>query len=439
MWGGREGYAQLCIPGSRVWVAGPTMDLAEKEFRIIWDLTVNKGFIPVRRKSERELWIDFDNGSFLECRSEEQPDGMIGEGLDLVILAEAARMKLSTWDRAIRPALADRQGKAIFSSTPRGFNWFDEFYQHGQPENRDEFPDWESWMIPSAMNPLLPAAEIEEARKNSSPETFAQEWEAKSIAYGGMVFKEFEYNVHVRVHPFEPYQKTALWIDPGISNPYSVLLVQITPDDQIRVLDEIYTVGKVTNEIILMAQEKWPHALLIGNEPRKDIDVVIDEAAAESAASWRLAGYRAGGGKPGVKQGIEVIRRMLRDPFRTVDPTDDNPHGTVPRITFNPRCKHTIREFSLYHYPDEGRRRQDINPAELPVDIDNHSISALKYGLYWTFPDLFNTANPSDTIVYATPEDLGIAEDMARMRIDDGYSHPDGMSFEREWSLGNYD
>ena len=49
--GGREAFAQLVIPGSYVWIVGPTMDLAEKEFRVVWQLAVNKGMLPVRRKS----------------------------------------------------------------------------------------------------------------------------------------------------------------------------------------------------------------------------------------------------------------------------------------------------------------------------------------------------------------------------------------------------
>ena len=108
------------------------MDLAEKEFRVVWRLVVDQGLIPVKRKSERELFIQFENGSFLECRSEENPDQLIGEGLDLVILAEAARLKLRTFDQYIRPALADRKGKLLATSTPRGFNWFYDFYERGQ-------------------------------------------------------------------------------------------------------------------------------------------------------------------------------------------------------------------------------------------------------------------------------------------------------------------
>jgi hypothetical protein len=374
------------------------MDLAEKEFRHVWKLTVEKGYIPVRRKSERELWIQFENGSFIECRSEENPDQLIGEGLDLVVLAEAARLKQRTWDQYIRPAIADRKGKALFTSTPRGFNWFYDFYERGQ--DQEDYPGWESWMIPSSANPILTPDEIEEARKTTSPEAFAQEWEAKFIAYGGLVFPEFSELVHVKEQAWNRNLRTALWVDPGGSAPYAVLLVQITPDEEVYVFDEIYSTGRVTPEVIDLAEYKWGDKLLDEETrlPLSDLSVVVDEAAQEAVGMWRLRGYNAGGKKPKIKQGIEVHHQFLRDPLRST------PQKIVPRITFSPRCKSAIREHGSYHYPDDQRKRVETNKSELPVDVDNHTIDALRYGYFNTFPQLFNKTPESSQFVTADPE-----------------------------------
>ncbi len=436
--GGREAFAQLCIPESRVWIAAPTMDLAEKEFRVVWDLTVVKGLIPVRRKSERELFIQFTNGSFIECRSEERPDQLIGEGLDLVILAEAARMKFRTWEEQIRPTLADRHGRALLSSTPRGFNWFYDLYMQGQDASET---DWKSWRFASSNNPMLLRSEIERVEEKirtdpANSQVLRQEWMAEFVSYGGVVFPEFDYDIHVRQHSYEPHLKTMLWVDPGISNPYCVLLVQVTPDETVRILDEVYVQGKVTDQVIRMAEDRWPYALLDDVKPRQDVDVIIDTAAAEAMASWRIKGYNAWGVKPTVAQGIEVIHRMLRDPFRTVPVTAGNPMGIWPRMTFDPRAKHTIKEFNLYHYPDEARRRSEMNSAEAPIDMDNHGVSCLKYGLRAIYPELFNTSHPSEDVMYVTAEDLGL--DTSRMRIESSYAPDEYPSMERQFSLGDY-
>jgi hypothetical protein len=383
--GGHEAFAQCIIPGSMVWVVGPTQDLAEKEFRVVWKKGVDEGLIPVKRKSQREGFIEFENGSYIECRSEENPDQLIGEGLDLIVVAEAARLKENTWHQLLRPALADRQGRALFTSTPRGYNWFYDFYLKGQdPETAENW--WRSWMIPSSMNPILPAMEIEEARRNSTPEAFAQEWEAKFIAYAGLVFPEFSEKIHVKKQVFSHAIRTALWVDPGSTAPYCVLLVQITPDEQVHVLDEIYLTGHTTPQIIDIAREKWGQWILDDfNNPKEDLDVIVDKAASEPIATWRLNGFRAGGDKPTkIERGIEVHHQFLRDPIRSKG------SKIVPRITFSPRCVNTIKEHGLYRYPDESRKRVEHNKSERPVDVDNHAIDAIRYGYFNTFPELFN-------------------------------------------------
>ena len=415
--GGREAYAQMVIPGSYVWIVGPTMDLAEKEFRVAYKLIVERGLIPVKRKSERELFIQCENGSFLECRSEENPDQLIGEGLDLVILAEAARLKLRTFDQYIRPALADRKGKLLATSTPRGYNWFYDFYERGQSEE-PKYKDWASWMIPSRMNPILGEEEIESARQTSTPEAFMQEWEAKFIAYGGLVFPEFNYETHVQSIQYIPDLRTAIWIDPGITAPYAVLLVQITPDEQVLVLDEIYQTGFTSDRIIDLAVEKWyPYILDNLGRPRDDLEVIIDQAAAEASATWRLRGFKAHGVKPKIEQGIEVYHMFLRDPMRSLDAILDEdghivaPAVVVPRILFDPKCRNAIKEHGLYHYPDESRKRIDTNPSNKPVDVDNHCMDALRYGLRNTFPTLFNEREEQAGVMYLTPDELGIDMD----------------------------
>lgn len=414
--GGREAYAQLIIPGSYVWVVGPTMDLAEKEFRVAWKLIVDQNMIPVKRKSERELFIQLENGSFLECRSEENPDQLIGEGLDLVILAEAARLKLRTFDQYIRPALADRKGKLLATSTPRGFNYFYDFYERGQSEE-GRFHDWESWMIPSRMNPILGEEEIESARLTSTPEAFAQEWEAKFIAYGGLVFPEFSYETHVQSIQYLQDVRTALWIDPGITAPYCVLLVQITPDEQVHVLDEIYLTGMTSDRIINLAIEKWEPYILDPKTHQPTCEVVIDKAAAEAAATWRLRGFPAGGDKPKIEQGIEVYHMFLRDPMRSENAIVDEkgkvlaPAVVVPRIFYDPKCRNAIKEHGLYHYPDETRKRIDTNPSNKPVDVDNHAMDAIRYGLRNTWPVLFNEEPEEMIYRHYTYEELGIQVD----------------------------
>lgn len=449
--GGREAILQCAVPESVVWVVAPEMNLGNKEFREVWDLAVRKKLLPITGKSWREKWIDFENGSRIEVRTEENPDQLIGEGVDLMIVAEAARLKPTTWEELLRPTLADKPGRAIFTSTPRGRNFFHRLWLFGQnaeaAQSAEEDPrDWRSWQLPSSVNPFILGSEIDRidrliAQDPISHALLRQEWRAEFVSYQGIVFVEFSNDIHVRREPYEVGQKTYIAVDPGYTNPYSCLLVQVTGDETIRVLSEIYRTGKTTDEIITEAEQKWPFAMFDagqpGNGPNPELEVVVDEAAADHIASWRLKGYNAYGKKPPLRTGIEVHHRLLRDPFRHEPVTLTNPLGIWPRLTVDPSCAHTIEEHNLYHYPDEERRRSDISASEVPVDADNHSISALRYLEYAIWPELFNERHQELEVVSFSDEELAAMDyGMARMQIEDG-SAPH-VDWERDTSLGQY-
>ena len=57
-----------------------------------------------------------------------------------------------TYEMYVRPTLADRQGWALFCSTPRGFNFFEFLFRLGADP---KYPDWESWQVPSWESPFF--------------------------------------------------------------------------------------------------------------------------------------------------------------------------------------------------------------------------------------------------------------------------------------------
>ena len=75
--------------------------------------------------------VNYPGGGEVRVRSADNPNSLRGEGLDLVILDECAFMKEETWGEVLRPSLSDRQGSAMFISTPKGRNWFWRLYQNG--------------------------------------------------------------------------------------------------------------------------------------------------------------------------------------------------------------------------------------------------------------------------------------------------------------------
>ena len=56
---------------------------------------------------------------------------MRGRSLDLACMDEAAYLTESLWTEVLRPALSDRQGTALFTTTPAGTvaSWFADLWE----------------------------------------------------------------------------------------------------------------------------------------------------------------------------------------------------------------------------------------------------------------------------------------------------------------------
>jgi phage terminase large subunit-like protein len=132
--------------------------------------------------------VNFPGGGFVAVRSADNPDSLRGEGLDFVVMDECAFMQKEAWTEAIRPALSDRQGKALFISTPKGRNWFWEIYQRGLQGDEG----WQSWQFPTAANPFIQASEIEAARRDLPEIIFRQEYLAEFVDDQGGVFRRVQ-------------------------------------------------------------------------------------------------------------------------------------------------------------------------------------------------------------------------------------------------------
>jgi predicted phage terminase large subunit-like protein len=160
---------ETALQGGIAWWVAPSFPVARVGWRTIRTLAAQ---IPGADKSESERIIAFPGGGWCQVRSADDPDSLRGEGLDLVVLDECAFMRQEAWTEAIRPALSDRRGKALFLSTPRGRNWFHDLFKRGL----DGGGDYASFHLPTIENPFIDPAEVESARRDLSARVFKQEY-----------------------------------------------------------------------------------------------------------------------------------------------------------------------------------------------------------------------------------------------------------------------
>lgn len=195
--GRRWGKTQLAVllalkaaaEGGRAWWVAPSYKMANVGWNLIRHLSqqiVRRPF-SVRIKDTDHL-VQFPNGGLLQVRSADDPQTLRGESLAFVVLDECAYMKPAAWYEALRPALADQKGRALFISTPHGRDWFWERFQAGlDPDSARK--DWVAFQFPTHTNPHVDPQEIETARHDLPDRIFRQEYLAEFIADAGGVFR----------------------------------------------------------------------------------------------------------------------------------------------------------------------------------------------------------------------------------------------------------
>lgn len=387
---GRDLEPKLLLPKQMFWIAGPTYDLGEKEFRVIWDdLIVKLGMGRDKRikkaynKKQGNMFIEFPWQTRLEVRSADHPENLVGEALDGVIMSEAAKHKKETWERYIRPALADKRGFGDFPTTPEGFNWLHEIWQLGQNPN---FPDFQAWQFPSWANTkVYPGGrqdpEILLLEQTTTPEYFLQEIGADFASFVGKILPEWEEQTHVQEVPFIPYLPNYMAFDWGYTNPLACVEFQITPNDEIRIWRVHYKNFTILDD----------HIEILKNREQPEgyhLDLAFGDAADPEAAatvSRKLVPCIA---MPEAKanytwrEGVDLIRSFMKPVpgLHGLEVVDEygTPAPDRPRLIVDHSCLPVIHEFNNYRSkaPVKGQ-----NVPEFGQKMEDHCIDAIRYAL----------------------------------------------------------
>lgn len=159
----------LTLPYGRYAYVAPFLAQAKE---VAWDYLRRYAQPIVVDKNEGELWVELINGARVRIHGADNPDRLRGGYLDGAILDEYADMRPSVWGEIIRPMLADRQGWATFIGTPKGRNEFFKKWEESRDETR-----WFRQMLRASETGILAQEELEDARKDMTPEQYEQEFE----------------------------------------------------------------------------------------------------------------------------------------------------------------------------------------------------------------------------------------------------------------------
>ena len=172
---------KYALEGGRVWWIAPTYPMAMEGWRDIRQMVYD---IESAELQEAQKLINFPGGGQLQIKSADNPQRLRGAGLDFVVLDECAYIKEETWAEIVRPTLTDKQGHALFISTPSGFNWFSRLFERAQDNE-----EWKSWQFHTDTNPYIPKDELKSAKNEIGSFLFSQEYEAQFVEAGGGLIK----------------------------------------------------------------------------------------------------------------------------------------------------------------------------------------------------------------------------------------------------------
>mgnify|MGYP003324523735 CR=1 FL=1 len=347
-------------PDNVCWYVAPTYRMARQ---IMWrDL---KNHIPpheISKKDETDLRIELVNGSLIALRGADNPDSLRGVGLDFLVIDEIQDVHPETWTAVLRPALADKGGRAVFCGTPKGYNWFYDLYTGAESE-----PEWASFRFKTIEGGRVAPSEIEAARRTMDIRLFRQEFEASFETQGGRVYHAFE-----RSFNLAECEDTGGTLHIGMDfniNPMSAV-VCVQAGNELWAIDEISIPDANTD---FMAQE------IISRYNRRHIVVYPDpsgKARKTSAAVGQtdfsiLEGYGfdvvASNKAPPIVDRINEVNAMLC-----------NSEGER-RFFVDPKCKNLIKSLEGLIYKD------GTNVPDKASGLD-HMADALGYLIHEMYP-----------------------------------------------------
>ena len=348
----------ILVPGTNVLIMSPNYQLSS----ISWDKQrqLLKEFdVELERDNAKDKIIELKNGSVIRMGAVSQADSVVGRSYDLILFDEAALNDkgADVFNVQLRPTLDKENSKAIFISTPRGQNWFHEFWRRGF--NKD-YPKWVSLKSTYRDNPRAIIEDVNEARRAMSKAEFEQEFECAFNVLRGAVYNIDKTNIReINLDEIKVMDIIA-GLDIGFRDATAMAVIA-TDGRNFYIVDEYQDSGKTTAE----------HAVEISKLIEKwKIDLVyIDAAAAQTR--WDLAqqfDIPTINAKKSVLDGIGYVGSMIR----------------TGRVFVDQNCTYTVDSIDNYKWDEkEGLIR------EKPVhDEFSHMADALRYAMYTHAPNM---------------------------------------------------
>lgn len=203
--------------GRKALLASATQDQSDTFWDYVKEWTANEKDV---YKNENRRIMNYGRGQ-IRVKTGRDPDVLRGSDCDLLVLDECALLLEETWYKVGQPMLADRNGMAVFISTPRRRNWFYELYMKAK---NDTSGKWKSWNFSSHANPHLSPAAMGQLAVDMNEDDYKQEIMAEFMESDGAVFRHVD--ERATLQPRDAYVGSFVFgIDWGKVIDYTVIVI----------------------------------------------------------------------------------------------------------------------------------------------------------------------------------------------------------------------
>jgi hypothetical protein len=352
--------AELCsaawAKGRVAWYVAPSYRQAK---RIAWKpLKAMTQPYWAKPPNESELRIELKSGGTICLRGADRYDSLRGEGLDFLVVDEYASIAPEAWPEVLRPALADRQGRALFIGTPRGHDHFYDLFQAA--EGRE---GWQAFQFATHEGGNVRPEEMELATRELDERTYRQEFGALfEDATEGRAYHAFKREGNVAKTLYNSRLPLFWSLDFNV-NPMCSVIGQ-KDGERLLVLEEISLRDSNTPaacEEFARRIAKWgrPQGLHVygdasGNGRRTsssktDWQIVRDFLRAQG----HLATWHVGAANPPVRDRVNWMNAMLCN------------QAGERRLVIGEGCRELIRDFERVKWDGVGIDKSDQERSHL--------------------------------------------------------------------------
>ena len=287
--------------------------------RVAWDYLLKYTQPLGATANHSELRVDFW-GRRISLYGSDNFDSLRGQYFDGVVLDEIGDQDPRIWNEIIRPALADRQGWALFIGTPKGANHFKDLRDRAGEE-----PGWASLEFKASETQLIPQEELAAAKREMGQDKYNQEFECSFNAavegsyYGQLLNSLEEQKRLIEIQRDDLTQTYTAW-DLGVSDSTAIWVCQAV-NKEYRIMDFVENHGQGLDWYVNWIKEnKWhtakhilPHDVEVRElgtgKSRKEM---LQDAGLEITVAPRLS----------VADGIQSVRKLLPNCWFNVPKTN---------------------------------------------------------------------------------------------------------------------